>query len=57
VAHHQQLGFLRHLSPGQQHQDTEQAACELISDREDHAAMMPAGLGRPGYIDQSGAFR
>jgi hypothetical protein len=45
---HQQLGVLRHLTPGQHHQAAEQATREQADDREDHPAMISNLAGRRG---------
>jgi hypothetical protein len=44
VVHHQELGILGHLTPGQHHQTAEQTANEQVDDREAHSVMIPTWL-------------
>ena len=50
VPEHQELGVLGQLAPGQHRQAAEQAAYKQVDDRNDHSAMIPALLVRPGAI-------
>ena len=43
VPEHQKLGIFGHLVPGQHHQIAEQTTYEQVDNRNDHAAMIPAG--------------
>ena len=50
VAEYQEFGVLGHLTPGQDHQTTEQAANKQVDDRKDHSAMIPTRLLCPSQI-------